>query len=368
LPSDAPPQLAPALSEPSAAADSHEPATVPFALPPPPRRKFQHRYGRHVVLLGLTFFTTSFAPVFDVFWSIVVCGALTPAKLVPAILLALSLFNLQIFASGLWYSLPLLAILGAHELGHYFLCRRYNVDATLPFFIPLPLPPTGTLGAVIRIRESFPSKRALFDIGVAGPIAGFLMLLPFLYIGIHLSPLVRVADSRIGLHLGDPLLVQALVKLRYGTLPPGYDVLLHPMGFAAWWGLLATALNLLPFGQLDGGHIAYSIFGRRARLVSIATVLTVGLLTFRSFSWVSVTVMMLAMAFFLGVGHPRIVDEETPLDGGRRLVAAFSVLIFILCFTPVPIQVFSGNAGNAVGCGDILRLVGTQQGSSPSGR
>jgi len=312
------------------------------AIAPQLRPKFQHRYRTHLILFGLTLFTTSFTPAFEFFWSAIVFGLFHPAKLLPTFVEGFGVFTPQLFISGLSYSLPLLTILGAHELGHYFQCRRYNVDATLPFFIPLPLPPTGTLGAVIRIRESFPSKRALFDIGVAGPIAGFLMLLPFLYVGIQLSPMIRVTDPRIGLHLGDPLLVQALVKLRYGTVPPGYDVLLHPMGFAAWWGLLATALNLMPFGQLDGGHIVYALFGHRARYASIATVTTAALLMFRSLSWASVTMMMLVMAFFLGVGHPRVVDEDTPLDVRRKLVALFALLMFTLSFTPVPIQTFFG--------------------------
>jgi membrane-associated protease RseP (regulator of RpoE activity) len=322
--------------------NEYRPVFVQSAFAPPLRPKFQHRYRTHLILFGLTLFTTSFTPVFEFFWSAIIFGLFHPAKLLPAFVEGFGVFTPRLFISGLSYSLPLLTILGAHELGHYFQCRRYNVDATLPFFIPLPLPPTGTLGAVIRIRESFPSKRALFDIGVAGPIAGFLMLLPFLYVGIQWSPMIRVTDPRIGLHLGDPLLVQALVKLRYGTVPPGYDVLLHPMGFAAWWGLLATALNLMPFGQLDGGHIVYALFGRRARYASIATVASAALLMFRSLSWASVTMMMLVMAFFLGVGHPRVLDEDTPLDGRRKLVALFALLMFILSFTPVPIQTFFG--------------------------
>src|SRR5262249_31661291 len=125
-----------------------------------------------------------------------------------------------------------------------------------------------------------------------------------------------------------------------GNLAEGQDIVLHPMGFAAWWGMLATALNLMPFGQLDGGHIAYAVFGRRASLISLATLSTVVLLTFRSTSWISVTVMMVVMAFFRGVRHPRILDEPEPLDRKRRLVAVFALVMFVLCFTPVPIQTF----------------------------
>jgi membrane-associated protease RseP (regulator of RpoE activity) len=220
------------------------------------------------------------------------------------------------------------------------MCRVHNVDATLPYFLPLPLPPTGTLGAVIRIREAFPSKQALFDIGVAGPIAGFLTLLPFLWLGLRMSSVLPTTTQGLEWHLGDPLLVQAFVKLHFGTLRDGYDVVLHPMGFAAWWGLLATALNLMPFGQLDGGHIVYSILGRRSSWVSIVTLASACLLIFWSYSWISMSVMLLAMALFLGVRHPRIVDEDTPLDPRRRFIAFCALVIFILSFTPVPIDTF----------------------------
>jgi membrane-associated protease RseP (regulator of RpoE activity) len=275
-----------------------------YAWLPPPRKKFQHRYFRHVLLLVLTLATTT------------------------------------LFGDGPWYSVSLLLILGAHEFGHYVMCRRHDVDATLPFFLPLPAPPTGTLGAVIRIREAFPSKQALFDIGVAGPIAGFVTLLPILWLGLRMSTVMRSDTPGLDLHLGDPLLVQAMVKLQFGTLRDGYDIVLHPMGFAAWWGLLATALNLMPFGQLDGGHIVYSLLGRRSSWVSVATLASAALLVLRSYSWISMTIMMLVMAIFLGIRHPRIVDEDTPLDPRRRFVAFCALIIFIVSFTPVPIETF----------------------------
>ena len=271
---------------------------------PPLRKKFQHRYFRHILLFVLTLATTT------------------------------------LFGDGPWYSVSLLLILGAHEFGHYFMCRRHNVDATLPYFLPLPAPPTGTLGAVIRIRESFPSKQALFDIGVAGPIAGFVTLLPVLWVGLRMSTVMRTDTAGLNLHLGDPLLVQAMVWLQFGTLRNGYDVVLHPMGFAAWWGLLATALNLMPFGQLDGGHIVYSILGRRSSWVSVATLAATVLLVLQSYSWIAMTIMLLAMAIFLGIRHPRIVDEDTPLDPRRRFVAFCALIIFIVSFTPVPIDTF----------------------------
>ena len=305
-----------------------ETATLPWL--PPPRRKFQHRYVRHIVLFLLTFLTTSFVDGFFYLWF---ADSAQP----------LAGFTLPVFLHGLWYSVPVLTILGAHEFGHYFLCRKHNVDATLPYFLPAPLPLSGTLGAVIRIREAFPSKRALFDIGVAGPIAGFVALLPFLYFGLSLSSVVDMRD-RVSFSLGEPLLLKFVAHQIFGDLKPGFDIALHPMGMAAWWGMLATALNLMPFGQLDGGHLVYSLLGRRSAYVSMATLGAAIVLTSYSSSWVSMTIMMLIMAFLLGVRHPRIVDEDTPLDGGRRLIALVAFVIFVLCFTPVPLELFIGES------------------------
>jgi membrane-associated protease RseP (regulator of RpoE activity) len=302
-------------------------AAPPPDAPPPPRPKFQHRYGRHIVLLLLTLVTMSFAQAFLFLWSAIGTDVNPFAA-----------FTWDVFVNGLWYAIPMLAILGAHEFGHYAYCRKHNVDATLPYFLPAPLPFTGTLGAVIRIREAFPSKRALFDIGVAGPIAGFVVLVPFLIAGLMLSSVETKPEQYI--YFGEPLLFQGLSRVYFGPIPEGYDIFLHPLGFAAWFGMLATALNLMPFGQLDGGHIAYAVFGRRAAYVSVATLGAAIVLTLRSGSWVAMTVMMLIMAFFLGVRHPRIVDEESPLDAKRKLIAAIALVIFIICFIPVPIELF----------------------------
>ena len=310
-------------------------AWVPFG-PPPERVRFQHNYRLHLTLFLLTLFTTTFNQVLEYLY--LWLGGAVEAGPHP-----LALFvRPDVIISGLLFSVPILLILSAHEFGHYIACRIHKVDATLPYFLPLPLPPTGTLGAVIRIKEAFPSKRALFDIGVAGPIAGFVMLLPFLYWGITLSTVAPAAHGPGVVEFGEPLLFKAFAWMHFGAIPEGSEVYLHPMGFAAWWGMLATALNLMPFGQLDGGHIVYSLLGRRSSYVSIATVGVAMLLTLRSMSWISVTVMMLVMAFFLGVRHPRIRDEDTPLDGVRQLVALCAFVMFVLCFTAVPIQTFFG--------------------------
>ena len=306
------------------------------AWPPLRRLKFQHRYWLHLALFLITFATTTFA------------GALAYAGFEQSLGMAqrLRLLSPGFLAGGLWYSVPVLLILGAHEFGHYILCRVHDVDATLPYFIPAPpiLLITGTFGAVIRIREAFPGKRALFDIGVAGPIAGFLMLLPLLYWGVTLSHLVPVRHTEDMIYFGEPLLYKFAAWLHFGRIPAGYDVTIHPMAFAAWWGMLATALNLLPFGQLDGGHIVYALVQHRGRAAAVSVVTLVGaaLLTTRSLAWISMLVVMIVMALVLGVQHPRVIDEQEPLDPGRRLLALFALLMFVLCFTPVPIQTFLG--------------------------
>jgi membrane-associated protease RseP (regulator of RpoE activity) len=241
---------------------------------------------------------------------------------------------------GLWYSGTILAILGCHELGHYFACRYYDVDASLPFFIPVPLLLTGTMGAFIRIREPIPQKRMLFDIGIAGPIAGFLVAVPALFIGIAMSHLVRLpADQSNMMELGEPLLFKLAAWLLWGTQPTGYSLNMHPMAFAAWFGLLATALNLFPMGQLDGGHISYAVLGSRfSTYLTFATVaVALGLAWFAS-SWIIWTLLTIAMLVAFGPRHPPVFDEETPLDRRRLLLALFAIAMFVLCFTAAPIQ------------------------------
>lgn len=288
----------------------------------PARRKFQHNYGRHLLFFLLTFATTTLTPA----WMLISFG-INPLPYV----------GTQMLVSGLQYSIPVLVFLSAHEFGHYFACRIYNVDATLPYYIPAPLPLTGTLGAVIRIREAFPSRRALFDIGVAGPIAGFVALVPLLVWALAHSEVVRMGTGL--LNFGEPPLFNALEYVFFGHIPEGFTVGLHPVGMAAWWGMLATALNLLPFGQLDGGHIMYAALGRRSTFVSAATLAFIALLALRSTSWVVPAVMLATMALVFGFRHPRVLDEHQPLGGGRQAVAILALVIFLLCFMPVPIEI-----------------------------
>lgn len=296
----------------------------------PPGRKFQNRTAVHMLLLVLTVATTTLAGAlhYEAFASEFRRIETTP-------------FDWGLVLSGFWYSGTLLAILGAHEMGHYWFCRRYNVDASLPYFIPFPLPLTGTLGAVIKIREPFPTRTALFDIGVAGPIAGFVVLVPALFWGLAMSTTVAAPTEGSLLMLGEPPLFRLGATLMFGTVPEGSTINMHPMVFAAWFGMLATALNLLPFGQLDGGHITYATLGRWATPISIATVATAVAMNFLvSSSWAFMTLMMVAMLVLLGPRHPRVIYEHEPLGPGRKAIAIFAAVMFVLCFTPAPIEIY----------------------------
>jgi len=294
-----------------------------------PSPKFQDRVWRHALLFALTFATTTLMGASHY------ASYLDDFRNSPGLPMAFG----ALLVRGLWYSATVIGILGCHELGHYFACRYYDVDASLPFFLPLPPPfPTGTLGAVIRIREAFPSKRALFDIGIAGPIAGFVIMVPALFIGVAMSHLVALPDTFVGYELGEPPLFKLAAWLIWGPMPDGYSLNLHPMAFAAWFGMLATALNLFPIGQLDGGHISYAVFGRRSTAVTMVMVPCLIGLSFVSSSWVVWTVLTIGMLLLFGPRHPRVTDEEVPLDRSRLWLAAFALLMFVLCFTPAPIQ------------------------------
>ncbi len=297
-----------------------------------PTPKFQDRVARHVLLFALTIASTTLAGA-STYLAFISDFAVTAAPGLPMSYPALML-------RGLWYSVTILTILGCHELGHYFACRYYDVDASLPFFIPVPFLLTGTMGAFIRIREPIPQKRMLFDIGIAGPIAGFVVAVPALFLGLWMSHIVRLpADQSNLLELGEPLLLQFASWLLWGTQPAGYSLNMHPVAFAAWFGMLATALNLFPIGQLDGGHISYAVLGSRwSTYVTFATVgITIALAFFAS-SWIIWTAMMVVMLLAFGPKHPLVFDEHVPLDRNRRLWAIFAVVMFILCFTPAPIR------------------------------
>lgn len=240
---------------------------------------------------------------------------------------------------GAWYSFTILAILGTHELGHYYACRYYRMDASPPYFLPFPLVLTGTFGAFIRIRQRIPTKAMLFDVGAAGPIAGFAVAVPVLFAGVALSRVTPLpADTGGLLTLGEPLLFRAAAWLIWGPLPEGHTINLHPMGFAAWFGLLMTALNLFPIGQLDGGHISYAALGSRSTAISVGGAAVVVGLLFFSLSWLLWAVLLVTMLAVFGPRHPRTLDDDVPLDARRRWIALGTAAIFVLCFTPAPIR------------------------------
>ncbi len=216
----------------------------------------------------------------------------------------------------------------------------YKVDASLPYFLPAPLPLTGTLGAFIKIRERIPSKVALFDIGIAGPIAGFVIAVPALFWGLALSTVETLPDDFTGMELGEPLLFRAAAWLVWGDVPDGMSINMHPMGFAAWFGLLATALNLFPIGQLDGGHVAYAVLGRRSVFVTIVTICLALGLVFVSMSWLVWSVLMLVMLFVMGPHHPPTLNDEVRIDANRLVIAVFGLIMLIVCFTPAPLEPF----------------------------
>lgn len=245
-----------------------------------------------------------------------------------------------LLATGLQFSIPVMFILLCHELGHYLACRRYGLPATLPYFLPAPLG-LGTLGAFIKIRAPIRRKRVLLDVGASGPLAGFVALVPFLFYGIARSVPADVSvldtDSPAALLLllpGRSLAMDLVIRLFHGAQASGAVMDLHPFALAAWVGLLATALNLLPLGQLDGGHVLYAAGGSLQRRLAW---FFWGLLLVAGFLWRGWWVWC-AIVLFMGLKHPPVVDEAMPLDRRRQLVALACLVLFLLSFSPVPIS------------------------------
>lgn len=298
-----------------------------YVPPPPEPEPRRHPIVRHIVLFALTVWTATMVGVAHYY------GFQSDFNTT-----VLPELGWSSYLNGLWYAIAILAILSAHEFGHYLACVYYGVDASLPYFIPLPPPFLfGTLGAFIRIRQPIQEKRQLFDIGIAGPIAGFLVAIPILVIGIGLSRVVQLPPTiEGGAELGEPLIFKAISQLLWGPIPDGFTLNAHPTAFAAWFGCLATTLNLFPIGQLDGGHIAYAVLGRRSTLVSYATLACLAALTLASLSWLLWLVLNALMLYLIGPHHPRVSDEDVPLDRTRRALALFAVVMFALCFTPTP--------------------------------
>jgi membrane-associated protease RseP (regulator of RpoE activity) len=290
------------------------PGYVPGAQP---RARHVDRPVLHLLLLAATLVTTTMA------------GA-RMAGVEPTSLGAL--------LSGLPFSLTLLAILITHESGHYLMCRRHGIAASLPYV--LPAPPfflLGTFGAVIRVRSRFPDRRALFDMGAAGPWAGFVVALAAMVVGLRLSTVGASVPAGPTILLGDSLLTSFLARVILHAEPD--TVMLHPVAFAAWAGLLVTSLNLLPAGQLDGGHVLYAARGRRPTLLpAMLLAVLVWLGATRSPFWLVWSVVAAAM---LVMGHPHTINDALPLGRARRVGAVASMLLFLVTFVPEPIRIVS---------------------------
>lgn len=331
------------------------PSAPPVSLPFLPRTVAQERWPLHLLLFALTL------------------GCVTLLQV---------LSGGASLAAALAFSGSLLGILGCHELGHYVAGRRHGVSISLPFFIPVPLG-IGTFGAVIRIREPIPHRDALVDIGVAGPLAGLCAALPLLLWGVARSHYEKVGYAP-GLHLpgpqslwglaqaasagftssagtlpvrlaqglaalgsqlaparaqgwsGDSLLTVAAQSLLLGPAPAGADLVLHPVAAAAWWGLLITLLNLLPIGQLDGGHLAFAVLGKRARgLGQLTHLAMLGLLGVGSVMWVAWLVLT---RYLVGLGHPPLTEPASPLSPGRKALCALALVALVVVFLPVPFE------------------------------
>jgi len=323
-------------------------------------RPTKRTWFKHGCLLLLTFITSTIAGVVQPFGVIEILpeldspeiSGLTDALLMLPVayfnLVLTAVYNLatnaEILTRGLEFSVSLLFILTAHEAGHYIACRIYRVDATLPYFIPTPvlIGPAGTLGAFIKILSPMPSRKAVFDIGVAGPIAGFVALLPVAGLAIattEYAEILPVAKGEFQMEFSNPLIFSFFAY--FGGFDLSMPILPNPFYFAAWLGMLITALNLIPSGQLDGGHAIYAVFGERFHRwigrFAFVTMAILSVLGWFFFGSPSGFLFALILAIMLRIKHPTPIDTS-PLDFKRKVVAVITLIIFILCFVPFPIQ------------------------------
>lgn len=275
---------------------------------PKPKKPRRANYAINVILFLLTILTTMFAGAWQ----------------------AIGYPNLKLYL-GIPFSFTLLLILGAHELGHYFASRRLGIDATPPYFIPFPHF-IGTFGAVIKIRERITDKRALLEIGVAGPFAGIFFAIPAVIVGLKLSSVIPAVQA--GWILGDSLLFSLISRVMLGPVPEGMIVSLHPVAVAGWFGFFVTALNLLPIGQLDGGHIMYGMIGKHQKWVAWIIFCIV---IFFGFFWLGWFFWAVLIVVLIKVQHPPPVDDISPAPLGHRIAGLIAMVIFVLTFVPNPI-------------------------------
>jgi Zn-dependent protease len=331
--------------------EDHVVLAIPGLIRPTPSKVWVN-----VVLFALTVFSVLFAGALPAYDGPVNVG-----------MGELLLNVLHILPSGLPFAASLLAILLAHEFGHYLAARYHKTAVTLPYFLPFPGSPFGTLGAFIQLKEPPRNRRVLLDIGLAGPLAGLIVAIPILLFGLSLSPvdtlpanpgemMGQVLEGNSILYLGMKYLATGELlpaPVDYGGMNPasywlrylflglpmpygGRDVMLHPAAWAGWIGLLVTALNLIPAGQLDGGHVIYVLLGKRARLLWPFIVVGLILLGFAWYGWY----LWAALIFFLGRTYAQPMDQVTPVDNRRRILALIGMIIFILVFMPVPLREF----------------------------
>lgn len=278
----------------------------------------------HVALFVLTLLSTLMAGTLQ---------AAPPAALEAATDLAgLGRLLAAHWTAGLPFTVALLGILGVHEFGHYFVARHYRLDVSLPYFIPFPLNPlTGTLGAVIRIQSPFESRKALFDVGIAGPLAGLAIAVPVVALGLLQAELVPLtAGAQV---INEPLLFRWMALFFAPARAPGFDLEMNPLLMAGWWGFFITALNLTPISQLDGGHVLYGLFGPAHRVIAramFAVAAAVTLLVNPSY------LVMLILVYLMGIEHPPALNDLTPIGTPRKLLGCFALVLFGLLFTPNP--------------------------------
>ncbi len=332
----------------------------PFTLANDISRPTARTWAKHFLLLLVTLVTATIAGTLYPFGPIFAFPDADPQSFAEAVRMILNLpVNYTIVIGdvigklltdsryliyGLSFSVSLLFILISHEMGHYVACRIYRVDATLPFFIPTPpmVGPAGTFGAFIKIRSPMPSRKAVFDIGVAGPIAGFVALIPVAITGIATMQMAapeQIAASQGSLVFTDPIFMRLVAYLFGIDLSFGIG---NPFYFAAWVGLLVTALNLIPSGQLDGGHAIYAVFGERVHFwtgrIAFIVMATFSILGWFYFNSPSGFLIAVLLAVMMRIKHPTPWDQ-TPLDTKRNLIAFLCLVIFALCFVPFPIQI-----------------------------
>lgn len=315
---------------PSVRSPSHGEMTDVEEKPPKPVLHWK-QWTTSSLLFFVTFLCTSFAGLFYLVGELGFLGAVR-----------LSFSKPDLILRGFPFSVPFMAILLAHELGHFFACRYYRIHCTPPYFIPAPISFSGTLGAFIKIKAPFVNRRALFDVGIAGPLAGFLVTIPVLWIGISLSRLIPKGLYGTGVILfGEPPIFRLIGAMALGYSPARHDMLAHPTAMAGWFGLLVTCLNLFPIWQLDGGHIAYAVTGqnlqKKLSFGVLAALILTGLYGWPVPSYLFFGILVFLLGYRQKFYHPATLRDWEPLGIERKALAVLALVILILCFTPVPI-------------------------------